>query len=51
MYRTFHNVGNGANLQIHTLLKTLEDILNDDEKGVLPPTVYIQIDGGSKNTA
>ncbi|MFY7730220.1 MAG: hypothetical protein ACOVRN_11940 [Flavobacterium sp.] len=51
IYRTFHNVGNGANLQIHTLLKTLEEIIKDDKKGVLPPTVYIQIDGGSENTA
>lgn len=48
-YRTFHNVSNGANLQIHTLLLTLESIKK--EKGRLPPTLYLQIDGGSENTA
>ena len=26
MYRTFHNIRNGANLQIHTLLLMLEEI-------------------------
>jgi hypothetical protein len=50
MYRTFHNVQNGANLQIHTLLKTLESIMRA-EKGKLPDTIYVQIDGGSENTA
>jgi hypothetical protein len=49
MYRTFHNVGNGANLQIHTLLKSLEAIWL--EEGALPDTVFVQIDGGSENTA
>ena len=50
MYRTFHNISNGANLQIHTLLKSLEDVMRA-ESGKLPDTVYIQIDGGSENTA
>jgi hypothetical protein len=48
MYRTFHNIGNGANLQIHTLLKSLEAIFKDEES--LPDTLYVQIDGGSENT-
>lgn len=69
LYRTFHTVGGGANLQIHTLLLTLEMvykkdgkttilqvygllcILNDAPVGRLPDTVYVQIDGGSENTA
>ena len=50
MYRTFHNISNGANLQIHTLLKSIEDVMLA-EKGKLPDTVYVQIDGGSENTA
>jgi hypothetical protein len=50
MYRTFHNVGNGANLQIHTFLKSLEAVMLSEE-GQLPDTVYMQIDGGSENTA
>jgi len=49
MHRTFHTVDNCANLQIHTLLMTLEDILN--KEGCLPPTFFYQIDGGSENTA
>jgi hypothetical protein len=49
MYRTFHNIGNGANLQIHTLLKSLEAIFRDEHS--LPDTLYVQIDGGSENTA
>lgn len=49
MYRTFHNIKNTANLQLHTLLLKLEDIHNL-ENG-LPDTVYLQIDGASENTA
>lgn len=30
IFRTFHNVRNGANLQIHTLLLSLEAILNKE---------------------
>jgi hypothetical protein len=48
-YRTFHNIQNNANLQIHTILLTLENILH--EKGKLPDTFFYQIDGGSENTA
>ncbi len=48
-YRTFHNLTNSANLQIHTFLLSLERIRAED--GVLPDTLYYQIDGGSENTA
>lgn len=48
-YRTFHNLSNGANLQIHTMLLTLENIVRTD--GCLPDTLFYQIDGGSENTA
>ena len=49
IYRTFHNITNTANLQLHTLLLKLEDISNVE--GGLPDTVYLQIDGGPENTA
>ena len=49
MYRTFHNVANGANLMIHTLLSSLEQVYIEKKK--LPKTLFIQIDGGSENTA
>lgn len=48
-YRTFHNVALGANVQIHTMLLTLENILNTE--GKLPDTFFYQIDGGSENIA
>lgn len=48
-YRTFHNIANGANLQIHTALLTLEKIYQAE--GRLPETFFYQIDGGSENTA
>lgn len=48
-YRTFHNVVLGANVQIHTLLLTLENI--QESEGKLPDTFFYQIDGGSENTA
>lgn len=48
-YRTFHNIQNSANLQIHTILLTLENILH--YQGKLPDTFFYQIDGGSENTA
>jgi hypothetical protein len=75
MYRTFHNVSNGTNLQIHTFLLILQEIFDNDGKsvmralfvrrntwllillncfkyiGFLPDTVYLQVDGGSENTA
>jgi hypothetical protein len=49
IYRTFHNVPNGANLGIHCFLLSLEKLLA--EEGKLPHTVFHQIDGGSENTS
>jgi len=49
MHRTYHTVDNCANLQIHTLLMSLEDI--SKKEGSLPSTFFYQIDGGSENTA
>jgi hypothetical protein len=49
IYRTFHNIANGANLAIHTMLLSLEQIIDDEKK--LPDTVYVQIDGGPENIA
>jgi len=49
MFRTYHNLSNTANIQIHTLLLSLEDVYN--KEGRLPYTCYFQIDGGSENTA
>ena len=48
MYRTYHNISNGTNLQIHTLLLTLELLLLKNN-GKLPEAVYYQLDGGSEN--
>jgi hypothetical protein len=50
LYRTFHNLSNCANLQIHTFLLTLEEIYVR-EGNRLPPTIFYQIDGGSENTS
>eukprot|EP01031_Cornospumella_fuschlensis_P027588 gene27588-33321_t len=47
IYRTFGNVLSDANLAIHCLLLSLERRVS--QFGRLPPTVFIQIDGGSKN--
>ena len=49
MYRTFHTVDNGANLQIHTVLLSIEKILQ--KEGKLPPIFYYQCDGGVENTS
>jgi len=49
VYRTFHNVANGANLAIHTMLLTLEKLFTVAKR--MPETFYYQIDGGSENTA
>lgn len=49
LFRTFHNIINCANLQMHTMLLSLETILHSE--GKLPDTFYYQIDGGSENTA
>jgi hypothetical protein len=47
MYRTFNNLANDANLNIHCLLMHLESRIK--RFGCLPPTIYIQVDGGSEN--
>lgn len=47
MYRTFGNVMEDANLAITCLLIQLEARMN--AYGKLPPTIYIQVDGGSEN--
>ena len=49
IYRTFHNTFNAANMQIHTLLLSLEDVYREEKR--LPDTVFLQIDGGVENTS
>jgi len=49
LYRTFHNVAKGANLQLHTFLLSLEQTMEEESK--LPDTIFYQFDGGSENTA
>ena len=49
MFRTYHNVFNGANLQIHTFLQSLQEVIDSEEQ--LPDTIFVQVDGGSENTA
>lgn len=49
IYRTFHTVNKGSNLQIHCFLLTLRKIFEVD--GCLPETIYYQVDGGSENIA
>ena len=52
VYRTFHNVRGGVNLSIHCLLRSLEKMQGDPTQGgSIPDTLYLQIDGGSENTA
>lgn len=53
IYRTFHNVINNANMQIHCFLLSLERVyIQKTNLGQpFPSTVYYQIDGGSENTA
>eukprot|EP01036_Dinobryon_divergens_P034074 gene34074-44025_t len=50
IFRTFHNVFQDSNAQIHSFLLTLEETAKA-EGGILPDTIYYQIDGGSENTA
>ena len=50
VYRTFHNVKNDSNLQMHTFLLTIEHLILKSN-GQLPETIYYQVDGGSVNTA
>jgi hypothetical protein len=47
MYRTFNNLTNDANLNIHCLLMQLESRIA--RTGSLPDTIFIQVDGGSEN--
>jgi hypothetical protein len=47
MYRTFANVNDDSNLAIHCILRQLEARI--ERFGKLPPTIFIQIDGGSEN--
>lgn len=48
VYRTFANVGGGANMAIHTWLLALEvQYVTNGNK--LPSVIYHQIDGGSEN--
>jgi hypothetical protein len=47
LYRSFGNVGKGVNVAIHSWLLELEKVVN--EKGALPDTVYMQVDGGPEN--
>lgn len=49
MYRTFNNTFTAANMQIHTLLLSLEDAAR--HKDGLPDTIFIQIDGGAENVS
>ena len=50
VYRTFHNVTNNSNMQIHFLLLTIECLILKNS-GRLPEKLFYQIDGGSENTA
>ena len=47
LYRTFVNVNEDSNLAIHCILRQMEDRMQRFQK--LPPTIFIQIDGGSEN--
>jgi hypothetical protein len=49
IFRTFHTIQNSANLQIHTMLLTLEEIRR--KEGTLPIVFYYQIDGAVENVA
>ena len=48
IYRSFWNIGGGANLAIHVLLLDLHHRFERD--GKLPPTIYMRNDGGSENS-
>jgi hypothetical protein len=48
VYRTYANVGGGANLAIHTWLLSLEAYYRENNNK-LPPVLYHQIDGGPEN--
>jgi hypothetical protein len=45
---TFQNVKSGTNIAIHLVLLELEWMYDNHD---LPPTIFLQIDGGSENTS
>jgi hypothetical protein len=47
IYRSFHNVRHDRNLAIHSMLLRFEERIL--EYGKLPPTVFVQVDGGPEN--
>ena len=47
IYRSFGNIGGGANLAIHVMLLDLFDRYERDHQ--LPGTLYLRNDGGSEN--
>ena len=49
IFRTFHSVKNGGNAAVHSLLMTLEQRAKLNN-GVLPHTLFLQVDGGSENS-
>jgi len=50
MFRTFHNIGNNANLAVHCFYKALEKKFEaSGEKQTRPNIVYLQVDGGPEN--
>ena len=49
VYRTFNNVKLNANHQVHAMLLQLENIRKKSPTNTLPPTIYLQVDGGAEN--
>ena len=49
IFRTFHNVQSGANLQIYSFLLALEQARQ--HHGFMAPTINLQIDGATDNVA
>jgi hypothetical protein len=49
VFRTFHNIKNDSNLGVHCMLAALEARMKNSLEGKLPPTIYIQVDGGPEN--
>jgi hypothetical protein len=47
IYRSFHNVGGGANLAIYAFLSQLESFYKRNKR--YPRIIYHQIDGGNEN--
>ena len=48
IYRTFHNLKNNANLAVHCLLSSLEELKLAE--GRIPDVLFYQVDGGTENT-